>query len=250
MAIKIKSIFKKKSNKNRDNVLFSLLLTGSITIICVTFLALFFYNHFENQELSTNIEQWGQFGDFFGGILNPFISLVSLGILGYLTYIVNKESSSEDRKNKDLDKRREGYDALASYAPGLNKSTMFLLTKINKLKEDYNRVENMGWDRFYNDLFILDTYKIYSEFEYYHDFYCFLVGFKIRYGLYFKYDFSSTDFKTLIEKAKYLNDIFLYFEKTLRNKQEIPKVGDLYIDIVRYYVNVTKALEQEILRTN
>ena len=52
---------------------------------------------FREFEISKNPEQWGQFGDYLGGLLNPFISIVNLLILTYLSIRLVK---NEDDRNK------------------------------------------------------------------------------------------------------------------------------------------------------
>jgi hypothetical protein len=42
----------------------------------------FFFGNINNRSLSVNPEQWGQFGDFFGGTLNPIYALLAfVGVL-------------------------------------------------------------------------------------------------------------------------------------------------------------------------
>jgi hypothetical protein len=42
----------------------------------------FFFGHISNRSLSGSPEQWGQFGDFFGGTLNPVYALLAfIGVL-------------------------------------------------------------------------------------------------------------------------------------------------------------------------
>ena len=43
---------------------------------------------FASQDLSNDISLWGTFGDFFGGVYNPIIGLLNLGLFVYLTFLV------------------------------------------------------------------------------------------------------------------------------------------------------------------
>lgn len=49
---------------------------------------------FHNQEISRNSENWGQFGDYFGGILNPILSLFNLLVL-YVIFLKESERHEE-----------------------------------------------------------------------------------------------------------------------------------------------------------
>jgi len=68
-------------------------------IIGIIFLApsIFYFSIFSSG-LSSNQETWGQFGDFIGGILNPFLSFVSMIILAYLTHLVSQNDQKTSEK--------------------------------------------------------------------------------------------------------------------------------------------------------
>lgn len=46
---------------------------------------------------SGDIGKWGQYGDFIGGVLNPFLTLINIGAFIFLTY---KISDIEEKRNK------------------------------------------------------------------------------------------------------------------------------------------------------
>ncbi|NDI98884.1 hypothetical protein GWA97_07335 [Flavobacterium sp. LaA7.5] len=52
---------------------------------------------FNENKISNNPEVWGQFGDYFGGVLNPLLSILNLIILTYLSIRLVK---NEDERNK------------------------------------------------------------------------------------------------------------------------------------------------------
>lgn len=56
----------------------------------------YIYN-FCGRSVSDNPEQWGQFGDYLGGILNPIISLINLVVLTYISISISR---IEDRRNQ------------------------------------------------------------------------------------------------------------------------------------------------------
>ncbi|CUY35007.1 Uncharacterised protein [Serratia marcescens] len=83
----------------------------SITAACCILLILscyvgwfFFYL---NRGFSESSEQWGQFGDFFGGILNPFLSFITICILIKSSLYQEKQNSLMEKRerNKRFDDR-------------------------------------------------------------------------------------------------------------------------------------------------
>lgn len=80
----------------------------------------FFVSYFNDNAISDQIERWGQFGDYFGGLLNPIISLASLVTLGYLTYLVNNLSSRDDKRLFLLQMKMKAYDELVTKISEMN----------------------------------------------------------------------------------------------------------------------------------
>lgn len=74
-----------------------------ISLACLVLLlftvVFIFYSKFSNHVLSEDISQWGQTGDYFGGILNPIISLMSLLVLGYITLRISQIEHERARQN-------------------------------------------------------------------------------------------------------------------------------------------------------
>lgn len=67
----------------KNKTLIAIVWTSSIIFLLITFIC--YYLRFNSNGISSDPEQWAQFGDYFGGILNPFISLVNLFVLTYLS---------------------------------------------------------------------------------------------------------------------------------------------------------------------
>lgn len=79
--------------KNKN--LLKILWCSALLFVIVTTYS--YYYNFSQNGLSKDPEVWAQFGDYFGGILNPFISLLNLIILTYLSIRLVKD---EDDRNK------------------------------------------------------------------------------------------------------------------------------------------------------
>lgn len=62
--------------------------------------ALFYVKAFTTQ-LSSNQEVWGQFGDYFGGVLNPLLSFFAFSALLYTVSLQVKAAAENDRKHDE-----------------------------------------------------------------------------------------------------------------------------------------------------
>ena len=85
----------KSDSKNLERGL--LIMIGSLAVVVV---GVFFWNFFfKNQILSSDIAQWGQFGDYFGGTLNPIIGLVTayFAYQAYQAYQNTKVSAQQQK---------------------------------------------------------------------------------------------------------------------------------------------------------
>ena len=74
-----------------------LIISWVVAILVIVAALLPFIIRFYSHTISDKQEHWGQFGDYFGGILNPIISLISLIVLTYISISVYK---IEDQRNE------------------------------------------------------------------------------------------------------------------------------------------------------
>jgi uncharacterized membrane protein len=81
------------------------LLVVAIAVFCVVFLA--YFQEFQGN-LSPKQEVWGQFGDFFGGTLNPFLSFLSLIAL---VFTVAKQSRQLELAHEELQNSKAELEA-------------------------------------------------------------------------------------------------------------------------------------------
>jgi hypothetical protein len=72
----------------------------AIPIVLVAGGYAFFFGHINNRSLSSSPEQWGQFGDFFGGTLNPIYAL--LAFMGVLITIHLQAKQLEEAEKRTL----------------------------------------------------------------------------------------------------------------------------------------------------
>jgi uncharacterized membrane protein len=66
---------------------------GAIALVIVAYIL-----KFSRYSISKDPQLWGSFGDYFGGILNPLIGVLNLGVLIYITYQI---STAEGTRNEN-----------------------------------------------------------------------------------------------------------------------------------------------------
>lgn len=174
-------------------------------VICISPITLFLLN-FKNQCLSTNLSDWGAFGSFIGGVFGSIISLFSLLILGYITYIVSRNSNEENKNLFFLKKRIEAYDELLKYMPKLYTfpktfHKLNAITRFNSL--DTNRSTTVGQRERYSE--IMKIYEFLIEFQFY------LKNFPSRYSHLFKYNFKTEDYRLIIDYCQKFSKSFEYY---------------------------------------
>lgn len=87
-----------------QNLKTSIFWFGFICFLIISSVLASYIINFRNIPISDQTSDWGSFGDYFGGILNPLIGLINLAALIYIAYIVEK---AEAKRNDDsLDAQR------------------------------------------------------------------------------------------------------------------------------------------------
>lgn len=160
----------------------------SIIVIALTFLiiiGLFIFN-FTNQNISNEIEHWGAFGDFMGGTFNTVISLASLAVLGYLTYVVSKESSEENKKQHLLNKRLEIYDLFYQSVADIRHAGNQMISLVDWMEktENVELKHKIQSDLFDSSFRVIKAVKLIEDF-------------KDRYGFYFSKSVKSNSYTEL-----------------------------------------------------
>lgn len=74
-------------------------------IACVIVVVGFYVVKFGDYSLSGDPSVWGQWGDYFGGMLNPIFSVISICVVVYLATIV-QELSDAQKEGKENSRRR------------------------------------------------------------------------------------------------------------------------------------------------
>jgi hypothetical protein len=162
--------------------------------------------YFSDHEIGTDPEKWGQFGDFFGGTLNPIISLASLVTLGYLTYLVSTLSTQENKRLFILEMRMQAYDELVA-----------MRLKLNLVSFDISHLFVRGLTKLPLNTLLEDSKQIAQTVRIYTELYYLLAGFEMRYGHLFNYRFRDDKFNSLKDNGKKLMN---RVNATLSTKQE------------------------------
>ncbi len=91
-------IFKTDESDESDLTLVWFLFFIVVSVVIAAFLT-----NFSDQNISKSVEQWGQMGDYFGGMLNPILAFASFMALLY-TIRIQSNSQSEISKNYKQDR--------------------------------------------------------------------------------------------------------------------------------------------------
>lgn len=71
-----------------------------IGISAILVLLIAFFINFRKQDISTSAAEWGQFGDYLGGILNPIFGLISVVIISATLQIQIRSSRKQEFDNQ------------------------------------------------------------------------------------------------------------------------------------------------------
>jgi hypothetical protein len=226
--------------------------------ILISISVLYFILKFKHQYISEDIKDWSAFGDYFGGILNPIISLLSLIVLGYITYLISRNDNEENKNLYLLQKRIDAYDELLKYLPKINNVVDILSQnlvislaariKINKkkslTKSNFNKNDDSIDIQSDQNKYADAIEEIRVELKFFIELYNYLMTFQIRYEYLFKFNFESKLFKELVENAKLVKEGYhrLYIglynsgEFTLNDdfKNSNNRMKELLLDFIVY----------------
>jgi len=200
---------------------FRWLMYVSISLIALATLVtlILFWSKFDGTKLSNNISDWGAFGDFFGGILNIVIGLISLFVLAYVTSLVSQQSNEENRKQNILDKRIEVYGSMCECMTTIAEIWTKIDIAMEKIKYE---VINLGNNEISEDskrelrqlTFQFLSKSVYIDF------------FDIRYSYLFPIATKTPEYNELRIVNKKLENYHIIVEKSLNTGRGLPRVTD------------------------
>lgn len=147
-------------------IVFALLLSFCIIVI--------FTVNFWGHPRSPNIEQWGQTGDYFGGMLNPVLSFASILVTIFIAREVQSLNVQQLQQQSRLLKQQLQFQALSAYVKEFNDQLQCVLsakkqaispTKFRKnvsledVQDELTRLRNIVVAFNNNYLFLFDAAK-------------------------------------------------------------------------------------------
>ena len=79
-----------------------------------------YWSSFHQNSVSNNPQNWGVFGDYFGGTLNPLFSLISICVTIWLAVIVNRINNNQIETTKNIALTQLKHEALKELRNELN----------------------------------------------------------------------------------------------------------------------------------
>lgn len=101
------------SDKHKSNLWLLLLIVFVVGILFFAVVIIVYAGHFYQNPISQKSAEWGQLGDFIGGILNPVFAFFNLLALVYLSFrIADWESQREEEKEEWQTNREKEQQAM------------------------------------------------------------------------------------------------------------------------------------------
>lgn len=137
-------------SKFKNDRMTTILSAGGFALIIIALaviISLYAFN-FGDRRFSTDPDQWGQMGDYFGGMLNPILAFASFMALLYTIKIQSQELRlTRDELTKSANAQKESSEALKKQVANIEKQsfedTFFkMLDKLNELAKstDINEI--------------------------------------------------------------------------------------------------------------
>lgn len=188
------------------------------TISIISLVIIIFVINFYNHPISKSMSDWGATGDFFGGLLNTFISLISLIVLGYITFLISKNSTAENKKLYYLQRKIEAYDDLARLLPVFQESGRNIPRIMNLLTYELKEISGD------NHLILKERLSdLRIEINKIHNYHLFLFNFHVRFSHLFEFNFETAKHKKLLNSSKYLCNLLDQTHDSFIGDHEIPK---------------------------
>ena len=218
---------------------------GIVMLVSLIIPIFYFWLKFKSFNISSSISDWGNFGAYIGGVITPIISVYSVIILGYITFLIGKNSNEESKNLYILQKRLEAYDELMKYLPKIHQAPIKMKLQIDALMHILIEENDISLERY-----LRETDKVLEQVEFFVDFHYFAFNYLPRYGHLFQYDFDSIDYRKIIDLSGQIRDYFLSFHKGLVNRTEtsympegIASIDELFDHLVNFINEIRNELK-------
>lgn len=104
-----------------------------------------YFLNVNNGEVSSKAEQWGQYGDYLGGSINPILTIANILAVVYLTYIVShleeKRATEQMNIQKIIALNQMRFEEIKEITKILNSFTD--LAELDSVEKKYQRILNI-----------------------------------------------------------------------------------------------------------
>jgi hypothetical protein len=100
LLIPLKNRGMKEKNLNKISLV---VIISGLTLTIIVLIS--FWLNFKDQVISDEIESWAQFGDYFGGVLNPLLALVNIFVFIFLSVKIQELTDSNNNKSLNESKK-------------------------------------------------------------------------------------------------------------------------------------------------
>ena len=208
-----------------------------LLLIILTIPVILFIFQFGSYKVSDDVKDWSNAATYFGGFLGILISFFSLIILGYITYLINKQSNLENKKTNLLMRKLDAYNELTGYLPKL---LYFLPAASRKIASSNHHLEKSN--DIDNTKYQEEVKELIKHLEFFLHFHLYLVCFQPRYQHLFDYNFKNKDYKEL---EKLSNELEKYF-KELIGKYELAEFDFSGLEGMDRYILLLNKFIQEL----
>jgi hypothetical protein len=99
-----------------------LLVIIMISLILIILSVYYYWESYHSNSISSSPQDWGVFGDYFGGTLNPLFSLISICVTIWLAVIVNKINNNQIVTSRKIALTQLKHEALKELRVELNEN--------------------------------------------------------------------------------------------------------------------------------
>lgn len=127
-----------------------------LTITLVSIVVITFIVNFQHHGISNNISDWGNFGSYISGIINPILS----GLNIYIFFILTKTASEFGTQNV---RKQLSFITCQEYQNKINDLTFEFLANIETYKENQDKkyiiraTNRLNWIKFFIDSFVKEA---------------------------------------------------------------------------------------------
>jgi hypothetical protein len=212
----------------------TIIIVSAIGLLILFIPLLAYLITFSGHSIGEDPQYWGFFGDYFGGVLNPIIALISTGLLIYISVIVGKNSVAENSKLFFTERMTDAYDKISSlWTDVVNESTVF--DRLYLLNERPDKTEEDG--RRFNEEKLVMAMK-FSKLN------TCISLFSVKYSHLFNYDTTSEAFSNLIE---FFNSYCEKLDKAIAGEIIPEEEWNEFDERFHLFNSFLEALQKEIL---